>query len=180
MGYVGNFARLFFGSDEAAQLLTKTTTLTDANVKALPTTPIILVAAPGAGRLLIPTLTLLMLKTGASAYTNISLDGVLVTQYHGSDNVSSALVNDSRVGLTELTDFLTTTTGAMWPLTCPFQDDRGAPADWGTLAYRLGTNANANLSLDLTISNAALGVLTGGNSGNSLVTVTTYLNVSVP
>lgn len=46
---VANLSRLFFGTDEAIKVIRVKTTLTAAQVKALFTTPITLITAPGSG-----------------------------------------------------------------------------------------------------------------------------------
>lgn len=46
---VANLSRLFFGTDEAIKVIRVKVTLTAAQVKALFTTPITLITAPGAG-----------------------------------------------------------------------------------------------------------------------------------
>lgn len=130
-----------------------TVTLTDAQIKALPTTPVQIVAAPGADKVAVVQACLLSVNTMGGAYTNFA-SGVMTCVMGGSnvvDNVSSDTLLDSEQEI-------------VWHL--PAQE-------WGAEA------ANAiNQSIQLSGSDVA-GDFTGGDPANTLTVTVFYTIVDV-
>lgn len=76
-------------------------TFTDAEIKALPTTPLTILAPPGEGYIWSIVQIDMVLNAAAGAYGGID-DGAYVELSHRS---SDNLVDDASVGMTQLTDF---------------------------------------------------------------------------
>lgn len=152
-----------------------TVTLTDDQIKALPTTDVELVPAPGAGKVIYGAngeLGLMVISLGGpgAAYTNISSspkpDFVL---YTGAARIFG-LYAKYGVGSSRLSAFL------QW----------GGPAVYATSYGEVGANeimqdtsAVADLPLMLAIDNGALGDLTGGDPDNTMSVTVFYAVVDV-
>ncbi len=163
-----------------SQIQLATVTLTDAQIKALPTTPITIVAATGAGRLIQPMFAYLWAKTASGAYTNINSGGFLTVRVNGFGGMGF-VPNDASIAAgskTRLSDFLGTTTPQMTPLAAYF-DTEGVDG-WGPVGVVQPSTAGVNQPLEITIDNGGSGNLTGGNAANSLIAMVTYLEVAVP
>lgn len=179
-GVNGDTAKI--GGLEQIQLYQQTTVLTNAQIKALPSTPFTVVPAAGAGLLLIPDRTLIFFKSGASAYTNLAADCYLTMAYGTTGNeIGSYIGNSSNIdSMPHLQNFTGSTGGLVQFLSFPFQSDAGAPEEWGLVSDEMGSDANANCDLQLLLNNGGAGNLTGGASGNSWVVNVTFRIVSVP
>jgi hypothetical protein len=153
------------------QLRVTTVTLTDAQVKALPTTPITLVAAPGSGQRIVPLLIDLLGSFAGGAYTNIdTTDAALVAQLGGVD-ISSRVANNSTESLTDLSSLLGTAAKTQATLV------QWAPTDvaLGSVAHAVAAATTLiNAALTLTVDNNGAGVLTGGNGANTLKATVFY------
>jgi hypothetical protein len=163
-----------------------TTVLTNAQVKALPTTPITLVAAPAAGlRVKLLGATLRTAFT-AGAYTNVNTTfATLGLQDPSADWLSVQIVNDSSLA-TDLTD-VTTVLGAsalVVDLPVPYVQ---AIQDVATTGHTEWINpligmATANVNgtaLVLAMDNNGSGALTGGNAANTMTVIVYYALESV-
>ena len=98
-----------------------TVTLTDDDIKALPTTPFIVVPAPGANKTIIFFGALFRRSDTGFPYTNIGIDSYGGIGY-GADNVylSAIAANDSDALETALTDLLNSTVmQTMWAYNSP-------------------------------------------------------------
>src|SRR5688572_11854111 len=62
-------------------LLLSTVELTNAQIKALPTTPVNIVDRPGAGKLIQPLQVIMWLNTAGGAYTNLATEAYLTPTY---------------------------------------------------------------------------------------------------
>ncbi len=144
----------------------KTVTLTNAQIKALPTTPVSVIATGGAGTILLP---LGVTYTGhfQTAYTNVDIAAALEIRFAGSSDselgrghfiAQSGQWKYGSVGLTEQVAL------------------RGQFA--ADLAFSLlGFDDTA---LVVGLANAALGNLTGGHANNTLAVRTQYIVIDNP
>ncbi len=152
-----------------------TVTLTDAQVKALPTTPFSLVAAPGSGLLLVPHQIILMVNTNAAIYTNINAASSIWAGLGSAAMLSSLIANDAGVSVADVTAFIGTAGKWATMLRWPFEDNRGDANGWGPMAYIYDYSAaNTNTALTLQMDNAGSGNLTGGNAANGLRAIVLY------
>lgn len=152
-------------------------TLTNAQIKALPTTPIVLAAAPPAGFLIQPLLATLFAKTASGAYTNIDAAGSLNV---AADIFALGYVpNDVAIttgSATRLTDLLGGTGNKTVNLT-PYVDTESMDG-WGNVGVVGSTPAPT--ALTIAIDNGGSGVLTGGNAANTLTVIVLYVVIPIP
>lgn len=165
-------------------LLVASIELTDAQIKALPTTPVEIVAAPGAGLMLLPLVAVFVCDAAAGAYTNFnvysSADPFASSVYLAWDaliNFNDAtgpapLAGGFMAGAQKTVTFLTGLGSAL--LT-------GAGADVsGILGVGTGsptTLGYENAALSVVGQNNAKGDFTGGDPANSLRVVAYYVVV---
>lgn len=157
-------------------------TLGDADVKALPTTPFQLVAAPTGGIQNLFLKATLNAVTAAGAYTNIDPDAYAhVVCGDPADDllVSQHLFNDPILGPTELT-ILLTVSPAQITLSMPGRITPTIPDSWGTFPEIYQSTQVDNLpngALSLHMQNGAAGPFTGGNAANTITVDTLYLEL---
>jgi hypothetical protein len=168
-------------SVQVGWVLRKQRVLTNAEVKALPTTPITVVAAAGAGKLLIPFFGLWSADTLAGAYTNIAATASFSIKYADTTLCSTFIVNAAGItgGATDnVTQLLGNTRLTRMPLQQYFDVDTAG--NWGLIAARTTTAAGGiNSALQVKFDNAAAGALTGGNNANTLTVTLYYVVVPV-
>lgn len=90
---------------EGVVIRKKTVTLTDAQIKALPTTAVEIVPAPGAGRMIRVVSTTIWCDTTLGAYTNLADQGYITLAVNGQEYFSY-LVNDTGESITQLSSLL--------------------------------------------------------------------------
>lgn len=176
---IANLSRLFFGTNEAGQILKKTATLTNAQIKALPTTPIELIGAPGAGYRIKIISGSMRFDNTAGVYTNINASYFAVQIHNPSLDwvVGGAWINDDTLTfpLTQGTDVFNGGAGSrLTDLIVPAYSGRdgGASSGVATWVYAEGNTATAdydNTAVQISIDNNSAGVLTGGNAANTLL-----------
>lgn len=157
----------------AARIVRRTTTtLTNAQILALPTTERTIIAAQGAGTRAVLLRADCVLNAAAGAYTNISADAYFFAITYapaGGWVDSNYLANDSTLPIT----YFSTVFGAA--KLSQFSLDSYCWAEpvngWGNIpvSHDWTGGAPTNQPWVLQISNAALGNLTGGNAANTLV-----------
>jgi len=156
-----------------------TVTLTDAQIKALPTTPITLLAAPASGTRIRCFGATLIGQFAAGAYTNIN------TTYAALAVSNAAAVlwfltpaaNDATVnGASRASDFLGSAAHHVLDLS-PSVDSPNTGAS-SAIAYVMpeimDVSALDAQAITLTMDNNGSGVLTGGNAANSLKVILYY------
>lgn len=150
-------------------------TLTNAQIKALPTTPIAIIAAPGSGfavRVLVATV---KSDTAAGAYTNFDATVCRLRLAYNTSGIEVApiLADNASAGLTSLSDFLGVTGTRIWQANGVGYLDYDATE--GLVAYSHTVADEDNRAVVLNLYNNSSGDLTGGHADNTLTVRVTYL-----
>src|SRR5687767_6210148 len=153
-------------SSSAFPLNQRTLALTDAQIKALPSTALQVVPAAGANRLLVPVFACLTVDSNAGAYTNIAGAGsrllALALGDPGGTIVMFLAISDGT--LNEVDSLLAA--GGFHLQTALHAGTYSTVLD--TTSGDFGTNPDSedNLPLFLYCENGAAGAYTGGNAAN--------------
>jgi hypothetical protein len=167
--------------DLPLRIQSATVTLTDAQIKALPTTAVTIVPAPGTGKMLRLIMAHAAL-TQSAEYTNIDPDeSWLSIAYQGDSVASSVVLNHSGDGKEDLDRLLGG--GAGSPAAVIFEPFQKTSASWGATAEVFsevgGAIGSANKALNVYAFNNSAGDFTGGNSANTLTVTVLYLVIDV-
>lgn len=164
------------GGEQTIRLLT--TTLTDAQVKALPTTPVTLVAAAGADTFLHVLTAFVRVDTSNNGYGNIDGSAYLIVTYTGEDAGAAQGLIANGGDATDLTNLLTSfdnTSAVLEPYTVATVD---AAANKVVPAL-LSMSDAVNKGLIIKASNGVAGNWTGGNAANEMSVTVLYTVVDL-
>jgi hypothetical protein len=169
--------RLLQGESGGEEMLhSGTVLLTDAQIKALPTTPVQIVASPGASKVNIPLMTALRI-TGTTGYTNIPADfGELWLAWaQGAARAGVMIKDNSAAFLANFTAFFNNVS-LPWPINQMLMPSARIfdPAAELFLQPDDATELIVDASLDLFCQTGA-GDLTGGDAGNRLRCSVAYI-----
>jgi hypothetical protein len=155
----------------AGSLLSASVTLTDAQIKALPSTAVELVAAPGAGKIINVLSCRVALDNSSGAYTNAT-DASLVLKL-GSLWISSVMITDTALlGTTpDSTNFVLPASTYMTVGT--FNGEILSSLQGNTIA------GQENVALDIKDDYAGGSDYTGGNAANTLKVTVYYVVVDL-
>lgn len=162
------------GGGGAGLVRVATTIIAHADILTLPTTPVDIVAAPGAGFTIMPILVTLQ-SIFAVAYSGFDATFCDLSILYGlGDLWSNYLADDSTVAVpfTNLSTFLGVTTPLRVPFT-RYTEVTDVAAQWGAMANSI--TLNDNTSLQLVMDNNGAGDLGGGDPANTLVARTYYV-----
>ena len=159
---------LSWAAGGAGLLLSATVTLTDAQIKALPTTPIQILASPGAGKIAWLLFSIAS-STLVASYTNVHAAGVMNFSV-GAD--IAYIPNDAGESLTRLSDLLAS---SKTQIAFPYLE---ISPNWGPI-QTLPDQSSADEAIFVEIDNGGSGNLTGGNAANTLKTMVFYVVVTL-
>lgn len=148
-----------------------TVELTDAQVKALPTTGIEIIPAPGAGKQVIVVGGGYFSKL-TSGYTNISANSTIFLDTNGQHN-STVIGDDAADSVTGVTTFL-----ASGEHFVPIGANHAIGTAFGITLGKAATT-QANKAVNIKASNSG-GNFTGGNAANKVAITVYYDIVDVP
>jgi hypothetical protein len=143
-----------------------TVTLTDAQIKALPTTPVETVATPGAGKILLP-LSVTYHANFAAAYTNVDPTAAVHVIFDGGS-------------VLEFGRGLFLAQAGQWAHGNVGYFRRGQLDGQANAALAFAHAGLDDTALTIAIDNNSAGVLTGGNSANTLTVQTRYIVLDLP
>lgn len=170
-----NFADIL---DSLAYIQHARVTLTDAQIKALPTTPITLIAAPASGKRIHLVSASIRTDTAAGAYTNINTTYSAIAMYYLGDFsvwVSMGIVNDNvpTPDITRLTDMIGVAQLASANVTA-YND---TPGNGWVLPVNITSTTSDAKALAIAADNNGSGAFTGGNAANSMTVDVLYLEL---
>jgi hypothetical protein len=168
---------LLVNGSDLAQIYTATVTLTDAQIKALPTTAIQIVDAPSAGSRIRVLSATLSLDASSGAYTNINTTNAFLGLVTDGGFATIFAANDSATtpALTTVSDFLGVAADNLIDLIANVRP-RGQVST-GVLYQqpRIFSTTYVAGALKVSLDNNGSGNLTGGNAANTLKVTALYL-----
>jgi hypothetical protein len=159
-------------------VFSKSTVLTNNQIKALPTTSIELVPAAGAGQVIIP-LQLYIAPNISVAYSNINSDAYC-SFLQNTRRLLEDIPNDSGNGLAYVNDLLGENNN-LWVVHAAL----GYPIaalnnNWASFVTSINNVAAfANQPLQMVISNSDSGDFTGGDASNTIKVIVNYTVIDI-
>jgi hypothetical protein len=158
------------GGGGSQTVQTATVTLTDAQIKALPTTGIQVVAAPGANKMLLPVTGVWVLDPRGGAYTNLAL--LFTALYYDAAVTQNCTIQYSEAAQGAFADASGIHVLAAF---APNNADSVQGVSWVSDNPGVAVNKPLFVGAD----NSGNGNLTGGNAANSLKVTAYYITVSL-
>lgn len=167
--------------DQTVVIKRKTIILTDEEIKALPTTPLALLADDPA-KLILPLFVVFQADTNGGAYTNIDPDFANLNVWYtgGFDTPLWSVDNNSTA--TPVKDNLTSllTAGALsFAVLTPNQPGYTTSGDAINLTNYLLSDGIQGLGLEVAINNNLAGNLEDGDAANTLQVTVCYLEIGI-
>lgn len=161
-----------FAQDCQGHVCKASVTLTDAQIKALPTSAVEIVAAPGAGQMLVPIRAVLSFRWTAN-YTNIASTAAIgVTHANGYGMLTSLFQQPS----SQIGNLLANDENALAILAPLMEIDFTGQKPYG---QQFWPGAFENLNLTIGGYNGFSGNFTGGDAANTLLVTVYYLVVDL-
>lgn len=171
-GHRARFLRELLSGDSVE---TATVELTNAQIKALPTTGIEIVAAQGPGKLIVPVITVLHVDTAAGAYTNVSGDASSFARlWYGVNDFASLRTDRGLAGFDLTSVFVNGRVTVFSPML--LVGTSSPPAIVAPDIYAGSDIINEPIVLKV---NNTDGDFTGGNAANSMQVVCNYIVVDL-
>lgn len=164
------------GDATPVTVLSRMVTLTDAQIKALPSTPIEIVPAAGAEKAIIVINATTIIDRDAGFYTNLDADGYLAIGTDAVDLMFPAFNEQGSSSGLEAFIGSNNETRQIAVLSCASQFT--APG-WGIVANPIPRSSLNNKAVVIKANNGSSGNLTGGNSANSLRVSVAYFETDV-
>lgn len=166
------------GGGGSGVVLLATTTLTDAEIKALPTTGKTLVAAPGAGKMLWWRASRVLIDARAGAYTNVNAaaDLRVLSEAYSGRSIGTTVANSGYLAgqLAQTSNRSTTDLEPALVVDPPAGDIFASLLEW----VDVPNLDNKPLLLDAT--NGGDGDFTGGHASNGATVYTLYAVLDLP
>jgi hypothetical protein len=157
------------GGGGSGLLKTATVTLTDAQIKALPTTAVQVVAAPGAGKMILPVSCQFELNPSAGAYADVTGASIVLLNDSGEYQSAVMLMQSALSGTSRI----------FGNLACPALEAGTGDFD-GTVVSRMGMNVSSiNNSILVKDDWNGISDYTGGNAANTMKVTVWYVEVDV-
>ena len=149
-----------------AQVQKAIVTLTDSQIKALPTTPVELIASPGANKFILPISATVYFHWTAN-YTNIDSNAALnISHANGYSLLTALFEND---GSSSISNLLNDDDDYMAIFTQKAETTSGR-----NIAYYIWPGGLVNKNLTIGLYNGFSGTLTGGDANNSITVTVLY------